>query len=58
MLNKYSKNAKEQDFEPTRIYLEDKLKKNKVLEVQDVRRTFNEFPKPFLVDFKTKTTLI
>ena len=29
MLNKYSKNAKEQDFEPTRISLEDKLKKIK-----------------------------
>ena len=27
MLNKYSKNAKVQDFEPTRISLEDKLKK-------------------------------
>ena len=57
MLNKYSKNEKVQDFEPTRLSLEDKLKK-KVLQVQDVRRTFNEFPKPFLVDFKTKTTLI
>ena len=48
MLNKYPKNANVRDFEPTRLSLKVKLNK-KVFKVQDVRRTFNEFPKTFLV---------
>ena len=52
MLNTYP-NANVQDFEPNRSYLEDRFKKN-ILQVQDVRRTFNEFPNPFLVVYLNK----
>ena len=48
MLNKYPKNENVQDFEPTRLSLEGKLKK-KVLQVQYVRRALNEFHKPIIV---------